>query len=111
MGIPNKHPAPLGGGVYWRSAFKREGRLYKKNRFYPLLCGYFSTQTALVYLIEKWKFKLDKKRYAGTILIDLSKTFDTINHELLVAKLNAYGFSKEALKSVFNYSNNRKTKI
>ena len=41
---------------------------------------------------------LDKKGYAGAILMDYSKTFDTINHEHLVAKLNVYGFSKEALK-------------
>ena len=41
---------------------------------------------------------LDKKGYAGAILMDYSKTFDTINHEHLVAELNVYGFSKEALK-------------
>ena len=60
----------------------------------PLLCGYrkgFRTQTSLHYLIEKWKFMLDKKRYAGAILMHLSKAFDTINHKLLIAKLNAYG--------------------
>ena len=48
-------------------------------------CGYrkgYSTQTALVSLIEKWKKVLDIKGYCGAILMNLSKVFDTINHEL-----------------------------
>ena len=62
---------------------------------------WFSTQRALLYLIEKQKFMPDKKGYEGATLVDLSKAFDTINHELLAAKRNAYGFSlmsKGALK-------------
>ena len=39
--------------------------------------------------------------------MDLSKAFDTINHELLIAKLNAYGFSKDALKLIFSYMSDR----
>ena len=35
--------------------------------------------------------------------MDLSKAFDTINHELLIAKLNAYGFSDSALKLILDY--------
>ena len=72
----------------------------------PYLCGYrkgFNTQYALLYLIEKWKKELDNKGYAGAILMDLSKAFDTINHELLIAKLYAYGFSKDALKLINSY--------
>ena len=64
------------------------------------LSGYrkvLSTQTALNMLPEKWKKVLDDIGYAGAALMDLSKAFDTINHELLKAKLHAYGFSKEAL--------------
>ena len=45
-----------------------------------------------------WKFILNKKGYASAIAIDLSKAFDTTNHEVLVEKLSAYRFSKEALK-------------
>ena len=45
--------------------------------------------------------------------MDLSKAFDTINHELLLAKLHAYGFHKDALKIIFSYLNDRwqRTKI
>ena len=49
-------------------------------------------------LVEKSKASLDKKGYAGAILMDLSKAFDTIIHELLLAKLNAYGFDKNSLE-------------
>ena len=35
--------------------------------------------------------------------MDLSKAFDTFNHELLIAKLHAYGFSKEALTLIAGY--------
>ena len=65
----------------------------------PYLCGYrkgFNTQHALLSLIEKWKETLDGEGYTGAVLMDLSKAFDTINHKLLIAKLYAYVFSKDA---------------
>ena len=82
----------------------------------PYLCGYrkgFNTQYALLSLIEKWKKELDNKGYSGAILMDLSKVFDTINHELLIAKLYAYGFSKDALKLINSYMSDcwQRTKI
>ena len=39
--------------------------------------------------------------------MDLSKAFDTINHELLIAKLYAYGFSKESLDLTLDYLSDR----
>ena len=76
----------------------------------PYMCGYrkgYSTQTALLSLIERWKITLDKKGFVGAILMDLSKAFDTINHELLIAKLHAYGFSNSALNLVLDYLSER----
>ena len=61
---------------------------YMDEYLSPHLCGYrkgFSTQTVLSSLIEKWKQILDDKGYGAAVLMDLSKAFDTINYELLIA--------------------------
>ena len=62
-------------------------------------------------MFEKWKRALDKGEYVSALFMDLSKVFDTINHDLLIAKLKAYGFSKEALKLMKSYLRNRKQKV
>ena len=49
----------------------------------PHLCRYrkgYSTQTALISMLEKWKLSIDNKGFAGGVLIDLSKAFETMNH-------------------------------
>ena len=51
-------------------------------------------------MLEKWEKALDKGENMSAIFMDLSKAFDTINHGLLLAKLKAYGFSKQALSLV-----------
>ena len=51
---------------------------------------------------------VDNKKVFGALLTDLSKAFDCICHDLLIAKLNAYGLSLPALKLVHNYLQNRK---
>ena len=64
-------------------------------------------------MLEEWKKALDDKFSAGSILTDLSKAFDCLNHNLLIAKLEAYGFENNALNFVYNYLQERKqrTKI
>ena len=64
-------------------------------------------------MLETWKRSVDKIKVFGALLKDLSKAFDCLNHELLTAKLNAYGFSLPALRLINDYLSNRKqrTKI
>ena len=58
-------------------------------------------------MIEKWKHTLHKSKKVGTTLMDLSKAFDTLNHNSLLAKVNAYGFSLNERKFVQSYSSER----
>ena len=59
-------------------------------------------------MFEKWKSTVDNKKVFGALLTDLSKAFDCLSHDFLVAKLNAYGFSMTALRPVQNYLSNCK---
>ena len=80
----------------------------------PLLCGFrpgYSTQHALLRFVETFKESLDKKCFAGAVLMDFSKAFDSLNHELLIAKLDSYGFSNSALKLMFSYWKDRKQRV
>ena len=86
-------------------------KTYVEKHLSPFLCGYrkgYNTQYALTAMIEKWKEHLGKKgNIAGAIMMDLSKAFDTLNHELLIAKLEAYGFDKSALAIILSYLSDR----
>ena len=44
--------------------------------------------------MESWRQILDQKGYSGAVLMDLSKVFDTLNHGIVMAKLDAYVFRK-----------------
>ena len=79
-----------------------------------LLCGFrkgYSAQHALVRLLEKFKISLDEGGKAGAVMMDLSKAFDCIRHDLLIAKLHAYGFSHEALTLINDYLTNRQQRV
>ena len=89
---------------------------YMETRLSPYLCGFrngYSTQYCLVVMLEKFKKTLDNKSKFGALLTDLSKAFDCLNYELLIAKLDAYGFDQLSLEVILSYLSRRKhrTKI
>jgi hypothetical protein len=87
---------------------------HMENRLSDNLCGFrkgYSTQHSLFQLIEKWRKCLDKKGIIGVILMDLSKAYDCLPTELLIAKLAAYNFDKTALKMLLSYLSSRKQRV
>ena len=87
---------------------------YFANILSPLLSGFrkgYSTQHALVRVIESWKKCLDSSGIVGTILMDLSKAYDCIPYDLLIAKLSAYSFQRNALKLIYSYLTNRSQRV
>ena len=83
---------------------------YFDTIFCNLLCGFrkrHSTQHALIQLLRSWQRSLDKGEIVGTILMDLSKAFDCLPHDLIIAKCAAYGVYLKSLCLLKNYLSNR----
>ena len=76
----------------------------------PYLCGYrkgYNSHHALISLTERWPISPNNRGYRGTVLMDLSKAFDTLNHDSLIAKVQVYGFEIKTLKLLHSYLTKR----
>ena len=49
--------------------------------------------------------------FTGSVLTDLSKTFNTINYDVFISELESYGFDKNALELIYSYLKNRKQRV
>ena len=73
---------------------------YINKHLSDLLCGFrkgYNSQYCLIFMLEKWKKELDKSNVAGALLTDF------LNHELRIAKFEAYGFDQPSLVFILDY--------
>ena len=83
---------------------------YFEDHFSKYQCGFrkgFSVANCLLPMIEKWRESLDQGGAYGALLKDLSKAFDCLPHDHLIAKLHGYGLDIKSLKLMFSYLTNR----
>ena len=92
--------------MYKQRIMHKQISLYINNFLSLYLCGYRKesvAQQAFLSIIKKWKNIFYKKWDEGTVLMDLCKAFDMLNHDFLIAKFNVYGFARESLKLIKRY--------
>ena len=95
----------------YEKVIKNQLASYLDKYFSPFISAYrksYSTQQVLIRLLEEWREKLDKNFIVGAVLMNLSKAFNCIPHDLIIAKLAAYGFKRETLRLIYSYLKGRK---
>ena len=81
------------------------------NNISPFISAYrknYNTQYVMIRLLKEWTKNLDKNYVVGGVLMDLSKAFDCVPHDLLLAKLAAYGVNESFPCYIYSYLLNRK---
>ena len=106
---------PVGVLPHMSKVFERimyhQTNYYMKEKLSKQLTGFrknHSTHHCLSCMLEIWKKVLDKGGYICAIFMDLLTAFDTLNHNLLIAKLGGYGFETEVLRYMKSYLTNKK---
>ena len=87
---------------YFEDIFHEHVFAYRKHH---------GTHTALLSLTEQWRKELDQHNIIGIVSMDPSKAFDTLPHELLVAKLKSYGADGKTTDLVHDYLANRRQRV
>ena len=83
---------------------------YFSNFFPHYQCGFrkgYSAQQRLLAMTENMKEARDSNKICAAVLAELSKAFDCLLHDLLIAKLHAFGFDLKSLKVIHAYLNDR----
>ena len=80
------------------------------SRFISAYRKPYSSNHVFIRLIESCKKSCNQKQFLGSVLMGFSKAFDFISHDLLIAKMHTYGFSKKSLVFFFSYLKKKKTK-
>ena len=99
--------------IYERCLYKQLSKFFDKI-LSKYQCGFrkgFNSQHCLATMLEKWRETIDKGDCFGALLTDLSKAFDCILHDLLIAKLHAYGVDMKSLRFLYSYLNGRRQRV
>ena len=97
----------------WK-VFKWATSIFRKLSLSELMSAYRSGYNAnhvLIRLIENWRHALHNNLFTCAVLMKLSKAFDCILHDLLIAKLNAYGLDFDTKTFLHNYLKHRKQSV
>ena len=84
--------------------------LENNNLMFPFQSGFrssHSTQTLLLYCLDKWYKAIDAKKFVGVVFLDISKVFDTVDHNLLLSKLADLDLSPSTISWFQSYLSNR----
>ena len=88
--------------------------LDEHNLIYKYQYGFrkkYSTNHALLSIVEEINSNLDKKNFACGVFVDLQKAFDTVDHKILQSKLSHYGIDGFANKWLSSYLTNRSQSV
>ena len=80
------------------------------NIFNPFLSAFrpgYGCNTTLLKIVEDWKASLEKNHYVAAVMMDLSKAFDCLPHNLLVLKLKHYGLDDKSVSLIDSYLSHR----
>ena len=83
---------------------------YFSNFFSRYQCGFrkgYSAQRSLLAMTKKMKESRDNNKVCAAVFTDLSKAFDCLLYDLLIAKFHAFGFDLKSLRVIHAYLNNR----
>ena len=84
--------------------------LNQNDLLFPFQSGFrqnHSTQSLLLYCLDQWYKALDDKKCVGVVFLDISKAFDTVNHNLLLLKLSHLGLCLSTIAWFKSYLSNR----
>ena len=99
--------------VYERCLYDQISNFFE-DVFSKYQCGFrkgYSAQHCLLVMIEKWEKIVDCGGVFGALIAELSEAFDCIPYDLIIAKLEAYGFQTDALNLVYDYLSYRKQRV